>query len=379
MPPMPADPHPFAALTPDFVLDALASLGLMGDGRLMALNSYENRVYLAHLEPGTPLADAHPAVVLKFYRPGRWNTAQIEEEHAFSAELAAAEVPVVAPLALEGRTLHAHGGFAFSVSPRRGGRAPELGDAEALEWIGRFIARLHTVGARTPFAHRPAVDAASYGTEPRDWLLAHGALPLEVERAWADTSQEAIKIIAASALPSSAGGRFDSQENAGPPQVFLPPSGGGLGTAQPWGQSGSEGIATLRLHADCHPGNILWTPTDRPGGGPHFVDLDDCRGGPAVQDLWMLLSGERAERQRALGALLDGYEQVRDFDRRELALIEPLRTLRMIHYSAWLARRWDDPAFPAAFPGFGTPDYWRGQIAALREQIEALTEPPLVA
>ena len=352
MPPMPADPHPFAALTPDFVLDALAAIGLMGDGRLMPLNSYENRVYLAHLEPGTPLADAHPAVVLKFYRPDRWSAAQIEEEHAFSAELAADEVPVVAPLAIEGRTLHAHGGFAFSVSPRRGGRAPELGDVEALEWIGRFIARLHTVGARAPFTHRPAVDAASYGSEPRDWLLAHGALPLEVEREWADTSQEAIQIIAASALPTSAGGRFDSESGA---------------------------IATLRLHADCHPGNILWTPTDRLGGGPHFVDLDDCRSGPAVQDLWMLLPGERAERRHALGALLDGYEQVRDFDRRELALIEPLRTLRMIHYSAWLARRWDDPAFPAAFPGFGTPDYWRGQVAALREQIEAMAEPPLVA
>mgnify|MGYP001272585081 CR=1 FL=1 len=344
--------HPFAALTPDFVLDALASAGLMGDGRLLALNSYENRVYLAHLEPGTPLADAHPAVVLKFYRPGRWSAAQIEEEHAFALELAADEVPMVAPLAIEGRTLHTHGGIHFSVSPRRGGRAPELGDAEALEWIGRFIARLHTVGTRTPFAHRPAVDLAGYGTEPRDWLLAHGALPLEVERAWADTSQQAIDIVAASALPASAGGRFDPE---------------------------SSGIATLRLHADCHVGNILWTPAELPGGGPHFVDLDDCRSGPAVQDVWMLLAGERAERQRALGALLDGYEQVRDFDRRELALIEPLRTLRLIHYSAWLARRWDDPAFPAAFPGFGTPDYWRGQVALLHEQIEAMAEPPLVA
>ena len=349
---MDAVPHPFSALTPDFVLDALARVGLMGDGRLTPLNSYENRVYLAPLEPGTPLADAHPAVVLKFYRPGRWTPAQIEEEHAFALELAASEVPMVAPLAIDGRTLHAAGDFWFSVSPRRGGRAPELDDDETLEWIGRFIGRLHNVGARQPFVHRPAVDVASYGQDSRAWLLAHGALPLEVESAWAQTCQQAIDLVADCAGGSSASAGFDAP---------TPP------------------IATLRLHADCHPGNILWTPTDRPGGGPHFVDLDDCRSGPAVQDLWMLLPGERAERQRALGALLDGYEQMREFDRRELALIEPLRTLRLIHYSAWLARRWDDPAFPAAFPGFGTPDYWRGQIDVLHEQIEAMQAPPLVA
>lgn len=336
-------------------MDALASLGLVGDGRLMALNSYENRVYLAHLEPGTPLADAHAAVVLKFYRPGRWSAAQIEEEHAFAHELMAAEVPVVGPLRIDGRTLHDHGGFLFSVSPRRGGRLPEPGDMETLEWIGRFLARLHTVGARQPFAQRPAVDLASYGVEPRDWLLNHGALPLEVERAWANISQKAIDCIAASALCTSAGGQNDSDSD------------------------GAIRIATLRLHADCHPGNILWTPTDLPGGGPHFVDLDDCRSGPAVQDVWMLLSGERHEQQAQLGALLDGYEQLREFDRRELALIEPLRTLRLVHYSAWVARRWDDPAFPAAFPDFGTPDYWRGQVDTLVEQLEAMQAPPLVA
>ena len=224
-------------------MDALASLGLVGDGRLMALNSYENRVYLAHLEPGTPLADAHAAVVLKFYRPGRWSAAQIEEEHAFAHELMAAEVPVVGPLRIDGRTLHDHGGFLFSVSPRRGGRLPEPGDMETLEWIGRFLARLHTVGA----------------------------LPLEVERAWANISQQAIDCIAASALCTSAGSQNGSNSD------------------------GASRIATLRLHADCHQGNILWTPSDLPGGGPHFVDLDDCRSGPAVQDVWLLLSGERHE------------------------------------------------------------------------------------
>jgi Ser/Thr protein kinase RdoA (MazF antagonist) len=258
----------------------------------------------------------------------------------------------VAPLVTGGRSLHEHAGFHFSVSPRRGGRSPELDDGETLEWVGRFIARLHAVGARQPFAHRPAVDVANYGTEPREWLLAHQGLPLEVEREWAEVSQHAIELAAASALPESARGQKDTRSGA---------------------------ITSLRLHADCHVGNILWTPTDRPHGGPHFVDLDDCRSGPAVQDLWMLLPGERAERQRALVNLLDGYEQVRDFDRRELALIEPLRTLRLIHYSAWLARRWDDPAFPAAFTDFGTADYWRGQVVLLRDQIEAMEAPPLVA
>ena len=346
------DTDTFAAVTPDFVQDALAAIGLMGDGRLMPLNSYENRVYLAPLEPGTPLASTHPAVVLKFYRPGRWSTAQIEEEQAFALELAAGDVPVVAPLMIDGRTLHGHGGLRFSVSPRRGGRAPELDDDETLEWIGRFLARLHTVGARQRFVHRPAVDLASYGVAPRQWLLAHGALPLEVERAWAEASQDVLNLIARSALPQGANGQIDEHSGT---------------------------IATLRLHADCHLGNILWTPTDRPGGGPHFVDLDDCRSGPAVQDLWMLLPGERAERQRALVMVLDGYEQVRPFDRRELALIEPLRTLRLIHYSAWLAQRWSDPAFPLAFPDFGSVAYWRGQIDLLRAQAEAIAEPPLVA
>lgn len=338
--------HPFEALTPDFVLDALESIGLVGDGRLMALNSYENRVYLAHLEPGTPQSELYPAVVLKFYRPNRWNVAQIGEEHDFAKELMAAEVPVVGPLTINGHSAHSHGGFLLSVSPRRGGRSPELSNGETLEWIGRFIARLHNVGARTPFVHRPAVDLNGYGIEPREWLLTHGQLPLEVERAWADISQQAIDLIAGfDGLSGSTGGRWTS----------------------------------LRLHADCHAGNILWTPAGESGEGPHFVDLDDCRSGPAIQDLWMLLSGERAERQQQLGALIDGYEQMREFDRRELALIEPLRTLRLIHYSAWIARRWADPAFPAAFSGFGTPDYWRGQIHVLTEQIEAMLEPPLVA
>jgi Ser/Thr protein kinase RdoA (MazF antagonist) len=329
--------HPYETLTPDVVLDALAAVGLYGDGRLMALGSYENRVYQVQLED--PFEGA-AVVVAKFYRPGRWSDEQILEEHAFAAELHEAEVPLVAPFAPQARTLHHHAGFAFSVSPRRGGRTPELEDVEVLEWIGRYLARLHGVGARRPFVLRPALDVQGFGEEPRDWLLGHEAIPLDVQGEWARACERALAQIREA---------FAAAEHAG--------------------------VRTLRLHGDCHPGNILWTPD----AGPHFVDLDDARTGPAVQDLWMLLSGERAQRQRQLGALLDGYEQLRDFDRAELALVEALRTLRLIHYSAWLARRWDDPAFPLAFPWFGSSDYWRGQVQMLEEQMEAMEEPPLVA
>ncbi|HEY0824629.1 MAG TPA: serine/threonine protein kinase [Ramlibacter sp.] len=329
--------HPYETLTPDVVLDALASVGLYGDGRLLGLSSYENRVYQIHLEE--PF-QGFGIVVAKFYRPGRWSEAQILEEHAFAAQLEAAEVPAVGPFAPGGRTLHTHAGFAFSVSPRRGGRAPELDDAEVLEWIGRYLARLHTVGAQSAFSVRPAIDVHTFGEEPRDWLLSHDAIPLDVQGDWERGCEQALARI-----------------------------------REAFAAAHQAGVRTLRLHGDCHPGNILWTPD----AGPHFVDLDDARTGPAVQDLWMLLSGERAQRQKQLGALLDGYEQMRDFDRNELALIEPLRTLRLIHYSAWLARRWDDPAFPRAFPWFGSSDYWRGQVQMLEEQLEAMEEPPVVA
>jgi Ser/Thr protein kinase RdoA (MazF antagonist) len=335
-----ASRHPYEHLTPAVVLDALEGLGLACDGRLQALSSYENRVYQVYLEDGT-------VVVAKFYRPGRWSTAQILEEHAFAAELQAAEVPVVAPLQLQGQTLHQHADFHFSVSPRRGGRAPELDDEEVLEWIGRFLARLHTVGAAQPFVQRPALDLQGFGREPMDWLLAHDMIPLDVQSLWQRRCEEALTLIAQH--PVLAGEATD--------------------------------IRRLRLHGDCHPGNILWTPADVPaaaGPGPHFVDLDDARMGPAVQDLWMLVSGERAQRTYQLSCLLDGYEQMRDFDRRELALIEPLRTLRLIHYSAWLARRWDDPTFPLNFPWFGSSDYWKGQIQMLEDQIEAMQEEPLM-
>jgi Ser/Thr protein kinase RdoA (MazF antagonist) len=319
---------PYAGLTPETVLDALEAAGLRGDGRLLALNSYENRVYQVWLEDGT-------SVVAKFYRPERWSDAQIFEEHAFIAELAEREIPAVPPLALNGRTLSAHAGFRFAVFPRRGGRTPELERRDTLEWIGRFIGRIHAVGAVRPFAARPTLDMESFGREPRDWLLAHAFLPADLREAWQSAADLALQ-----------------------------------GAAYCYQRAGA--VPMIRLHGDCHAGNILWTDH-----GPHFVDFDDARMGPAVQDLWMLLSGDRASMSRQLGWVLSGYEQFRAFEPRELHLVEALRTLRLVHYAAWIARRWDDPAFPAAFPWFGTQRYWQDRILELREQIALMDEPPL--
>ncbi len=323
-----APPVPYAALTPDVVLDAVDSVGFATDGRLHALNSYENRVYLVH-------GDDAPPVVAKFYRPGRWSDAAIREEHAFARELAEAEIPVVAPLAPGGETLHAHAGFRFAVFPKQGGRAPEFDRAGTLEWMGRFIARIHVVGAARPFVHRPAIDLQAFGVLPRRWLLDHAAIPDDLVDAWATVTELALT------------GVRHCYERAG-------------------------AVASLRLHGDCHAGNVLWTDD-----GPHFVDFDDTRSGPAIQDLWMLLSGSRDEMTRALAEVLRGYEDFRELDPRELHLVEALRTLRLVHYSAWLAQRWSDPAFPAAFPWFNTQRYWQDRILELREQVALMEEPPL--
>ena len=321
-------PAPYSGLTPDRVLDALASVALVPDSRLLSLNSYENRVYQAWMEEGPP-------VVAKFYRPGRWSDEQILEEHAFSLELAEREIPVVAPLASGGATLHAHEGFRFAVFPRRGGRAPELEDPITLEWIGRFVGRIHAVGATQPFRERPALDIESHGVEPREWLLASGLIPADLLEAWRSATALALE-----------------------------------GVRRCYEQAAD--VKPIRLHGDCHGGNVLWTDA-----GPHFVDFDDCRSGPAAQDLWMLLSGYRGLMERQLGHVLAGYEDFSAFDPRELLLVEALRTLRLIHYSAWIARRWDDPAFPAAFPWFGIQRYWQDRILELREQIAAMEEEPL--
>jgi Ser/Thr protein kinase RdoA (MazF antagonist) len=319
----------FAGLTPDTVLDALDSVGFCSDGRMLALNSYENRVYQIGMEEGPP-------VVVKFYRPQRWADAAILEEHAFVRELAEREIPVVPALSDATRgTLHHFNGFRFAVFPRHGGRAPELEDRATLEWMGRFIGRIHAVGAMQPFQTRPALDPETFGDEPREYLMTHGFLPEDLVQAYDSVVVQALD-----------------------------------GVRRCYERAGS--VRTIRLHGDCHVGNVLWTDS-----GPHFVDFDDSRMGPAIQDLWMLLSGERADMARQLADLLAGYEDFFEFDARELHLIEALRTLRLIHYAAWLARRWDDPAFPAAFPWFNTQRYWQDRILELREQVALMDEPPL--
>jgi Ser/Thr protein kinase RdoA (MazF antagonist) len=322
-------PASFSTLTPDTVLDALDSIGLHGDGRLLALNSYENRVYQIGMEQGPPL-------VAKFYRPQRWSDAAILEEHGFVQELVEREIPVVAAWAdVDGRTLHQFDGFRFAVFPRHGGRAPELEDSATLEWLGRFLGRIHAVGALSSYQHRPTLDIVSFGEEPSAFLLANGFVPEDLLEAYRSTVSQALE-----------------------------------GVRRCFERAGSVGA--LRLHGDCHGSNVLWTDA-----GPHFVDFDDSRMGPAVQDLWMLLSGERRDMVQQMGSLLAGYEDFCDFDTRELYLIEALRTLRLIHYAAWIARRWDDPAFAVAFPWFNTQRYWQDRVLELREQIALMDEAPL--
>ena len=309
---------PYSNLTPDLVLDAVAACDLWPDGRLLALNSYENRVWQVGIEDNAP-------VIAKFYRPWRWSDAAILEEHAFARELADDEVPMVAPLVFDGRSLLQHGGYRYALTPRRGGRAPTLESREQLEWLGRLLARLHAVGARRPFAQRGTLDRATLIAQPMQAVLASSLLPAHLHAAYRNAAQR---------LDAAVAARLDA---VGP-------------------------LRSLRLHGDCHPGNILWTDA-----GPHFVDLDDARMGPAVQDLWMLASDDAAMR-----ALLDGYTQLRDFDHAELALVPVLRAMRQLHYAGWIAQRWHDPAFPAAFPFAAEARWWDEHIADLHELADAL-------
>ena len=328
----PHSAQPYSELTPDTVLNALESCGLRGDGRLIALNSYENRVYQVWLEDPQAFG---LSVVVKFYRPQRWTTAAILEEHAFVAELVEREIPAVPPLVLDGRTLHEFEGFRFSATPRLSGRSPELDNADTLNWMGRFIGRIHAIGELRPFVERPTLDIQSFGVEPREFLLQHDFIPADLLPAWSSVSAMALDGIRAI---------FD---RVGP-------------------------IKNIRLHGDCHASNVLWND-----GGPHFVDFDDCRMGPAVQDLWMMLSGDREAMGQQLRCIIAGYEDFCEFDDNELALIEALRSLRLLHYSGWIARRWHDPAFPVAFPWFNTQRYWQDRVLELREQISAMQEPGL--
>jgi Ser/Thr protein kinase RdoA (MazF antagonist) len=329
-----ADPAPFANLSPDMIVDAVESAGFASDGRILALGSYENRVYQVGLE------DAEP-VVAKFYRPGRWTDAAIAEEHAFARELAAAEIPVIAPFELErGKDLGdgpvpVFHGYRLAIYPRRGGQWPELGTEDDRQWIGRFLGRIHAVGATRRFEHRGRLSPEVMGWESVEWLLSDDLVPDYIGHRYEQVAEELLDLVDA---------RFAA-----------------AGT-----------LRTIRIHGDCHRNNVLWTDD-----GPHFVDLDDCMNGPAVQDLWLFLAGSRDEMAAQLGDLLEGYTKFADFDFGELRLIEALRALRLIHYTAWITRRWHDPAFPRAFPWLGEARYWEQHVQALLEQRAALDEEPL--
>jgi len=318
---------PYYRLDPEQLIRVVESTGLLCDGRLLALNSYENRVYQVGIEDAAPL-------IIKVYRPGRWTDEQILEEHSFSIEISDAEIPLVPPMVVNGQTLHEYDGFRFAIFERRGGHAPELDQKDTRVWLGRFLGRMHAVGADKSFQSRPELTVESFGYKPVKELLEGHWLPPHLETAFTSLTEDLLVSIEASFERAGACGK-------------------------------------IRLHGDCHPGNILWRD------GPLFVDMDDCRSGPAIQDLWMLLSGESIEMAGQMNDVLEGYTQFHHFNPRELHLVEALRTLRMLHHAAWLAKRWQDPAFPIAFPWFGEPRYWEDLVLGLREQLGRMQEEPL--
>ena len=317
--------QPFAGLTPDVVIESLERLGIECDGRLFALNSYENRVYQVGV-------GAQEMRVLKFYRPGRWTDAQILEEHAFTRELLAADLPVAAPEIIDGTTLLHHAGLRYALFPRLAARAVEIDARGSLELIGRTLGRMHAVGARARFAVRPALTSERLGWHARDVLLDSPLLDESLADKYAEVSGELLEAVDAAI------------ERAGP-------------------------TASIRLHGDCHLGNILWNER-----GPVFVDLDDCMMGPRVQDLWMFLSGSEDEREAQWRELVAGYRQFHDVEEFERELVEPLRALRMVHHAAWIASRWNDPAFPRAFPWFTSPRFWEEHVSDLWQQLALLRD-----
>ena len=327
---MSSSPHPYTDLRPETVLAAVESLGFDPNATIFALNSYENRVYQVGIHDG-------PAIIVKFYRPDRWTDAQIIEEHEYTKELAGLEIPVIAPMEFPGiGSISQFENFQFAVFPHFIGRPPELDNLDNLLVMGRFVGRIHAVGAMRNFKHRVHFSVDKFGIQSREFLLINDFLPTDLVQAYDSLSQDLLS-------------RIDVRMR----------------------EHGE--IHTLRIHGDCHPGNVLWK-----GGIPNFVDFDDTMTGPAIQDLWMMLSGERDQRQAQLLELAEGYNEFHDFRPSELVLVESLRTLRLMHYAAWLARRWEDPAFPLSFPWFNTERYWAEHILELREQLSALDEPPLI-
>lgn len=324
----------FSQLSPDIVIDALEAQNYCADGRILALNSYENRVYQIYLEQGQIL-------IAKFYRPGRWTDEAILEEHQFTRELAEVEIPVVSPIVNQaGDSLHHFQGYRFALFPRQQGRTPEICDFDTLSWMGRYLGRIHQMSRREAFLTRPSIDLASYGYKSRDYLLEHQLVPTHLQKDYFTILELAL-----------------------------------AGVAECYKSAGQLNL--LRAHGDCHWGNILWSDSST-GAGPWFVDFDDARNAPAIQDIWMLLSGSRSEMQAQLISIIDAYSDFMEFDQRELALIEALRTLRLVHYSAWLAQRWSDPAFPIAFPWFASDTYWLERTQELREQIELMQQAPIL-
>ncbi|UAA38368.1 serine/threonine protein kinase [Paraneptunicella aestuarii] len=317
----------FAELTPDLILDAIEAIGIRVDSGLLALNSYENRVYQF-------LDEDRRRYVVKFYRPQRWTAQQIQEEHDYALELEQHEIPIAAPLKLNGETLHQHQGYYFTIFPSVGGRQFEVDNLDQLEWMGRFIGRIHAVGARQPFKFRDSFTTTTHLLEPLQQLQSSKLVPAHLHTSFFTILVQVVDLAKSLYL----------KHNSFP---------------------------ALRLHGDCHPGNILWRD------GPTFVDLDDCRNGPAMQDIWMMLSGDKQQQILQLDTLLNAYEEFHEFDTAQLSLIEPLRAMRMVHYMAWVENRWQDPAFPRAFPWFADDKYWEQQILSLKEQFSALHEEPL--
>jgi len=315
----------FDSLHPDLILDAIESLDVRVSSGLLALNSYENRVYQF-------VTEQNERYVAKFYRPARWTNDQIQEEHDFALELAEQEVPIAIPSIMRGKTLHEYNGVRFAIFPSVGGRQFEVDNLNQLEWMGRYIGKIHRVAQRKDFVHRPKISLTAYLDEPSKVLVSGQLIPHHLQTAFMTILE---------------------QVNATTNTFF------------------NTDYKSIRLHGDLHPGNILWRD------GPTFVDLDDCRSGPAVQDLWMMLSGDDQQQFIQMDTLVKAYEEFNDFDRAELNLIEPLRAMRMVHYMAWLTLRWEDPAFPNAFPWFADDKYWENQILALKEQLSSLHEPSI--